>query len=64
MPPEIEPQKPLYDLIQHYMLLMAIYDQASGNNAGPRYIVTNSGQNNFNRDRSDYNLSIYLGSGH
>ncbi len=53
---ENEPQKALHDIIQHYMLLMAIYDQASGNNAGPRYIVTNNGQNDFDRDRSDYNL--------
>jgi hypothetical protein len=31
------PQKPLYDVIQHYMLMIAKYDQASGNNRGPEY---------------------------
>jgi hypothetical protein len=31
------PQKTMHDIIQHYMLLMAKYDQASGNDRGPQY---------------------------
>ncbi len=33
--PGYVPQKTLYDVDQHYMLLMAKYDQANGNNLGP-----------------------------
>jgi hypothetical protein len=51
-----EPQKTMYDVIQHYLLLLAKYDQASGNNRGPQYEIIAHGHNNFDSDTSNFYL--------
>ncbi len=52
--PNNVPQKSLYDIIQHYMLIMAKNDQASGTNQGSTYAER------FNGNKVDSSSKFYL----